>query len=125
MKNSNHVTVRAPAKAVAPVLAVLALSVVAFGGSGLAAGALLSATFVLHALVSGAERALRAVPPFAWRIAALLALLGAGASACAPDWAYAARIGEGALAAAVVAAVGLAFTALAARAPTLRDEDWQ
>ncbi|MGE3142345.1 MAG: hypothetical protein AB7L65_03410, partial [Hyphomonadaceae bacterium] len=66
----------------------------------------------------------RAVSPYAWRVAAALALAAGAAAASAPDWPYAFMLGEAALAAALTAMSGLALTLLAARAPSLRDEEW-
>ena len=77
-----------------------------------------------HTVTAGAAAAQRAIGPLAWRIGAGLALVAGCIAVSAPDWRYAPLLGEGALAAALVAAAALAFGGLAGRAPSLPDEDW-
>ena len=126
MKGADHLTVRMSAKAVAPIASLVAVSVaIGMGaGAGLASGLMLSAVLMLHAIVLGASAAQRAFTPFVWRATACLALFAGSVAVSAPDWRYAALLGEIALAASIVAATGLAFVTLAARAPSLRDEEW-
>lgn len=126
MRQGDPVAVRGASKALAPILALLAFGAAASGapGAGVAGGALLALGVALHALIFGADAAQRAVPPIAWRLIALAALLSATLAVCAPDWRYAPNLLEAAACAAIASAAGLALMALAARAPTLRDEDW-
>lgn len=126
MKIGDPVALRSAAKALTPVAVLLGLGAVASGaeGAGFAAGAFLALSVALHALYAGAAAAQRAMPAFAWRAIAALALIAGAAALCAPDWPYAPVLREGAAAGLIAAATGLGFSALAARAPTLRDEDW-
>jgi len=126
VRQGDPVAVRGASKALAPILALLAFGAAASGapGAGVAGGALLALGVALHTLIFGADAARRAVPPLAWRAMAFLAVLAATLSVCAPDWRYAPNLLEAAACAALASATGLALMALAARAPTLRDEDW-
>lgn len=126
MKRGDPVALGGAARGLPPLLSVLALSAVRADapGSGLAAGALIGLTFVAYALVFGAAAARRAMPDSVWRAFAVFAAIGAACAVAAPDWTYAALLGEAAAAMAAAAACGLGFLALAARASTLRDTDW-
>ncbi len=126
MRQGDPIALRGASKALAPILALLAFGVAASGapGAGVAGGAMLSLGLALHALIFGADAARRAVPPFAWRLIVLFAALAAALAVCAPGWRYAPNLLEAAACAAIAAGVALALMALAARAPTLRDEDW-
>lgn len=126
MRHGDPVALRGAGKALAPILALLAFGVAASGapGAGVAGGAMLALGLALHALIFGADAARRAIPPVVWRLIVLVAALGAALSVCAPDWRYAPNLLEAAACAALAAGAALALTALAARAPTLRDEDW-
>ena len=126
MKRGDPVALRGAARGLPPLLAVVALSFVRADapGSGLACGALIGVSFFIYALVFGAGAARRAMPDGVWRLFASAAAVAAAVAVCAPDWAYAALLGEAAAACASAAACGLSFLALAARAPTLRDADW-
>lgn len=107
-------------------MVLLALGALAGGqeGAGLVAGLLLVLGLIAHALVLGSAASRRAVAPYAWRVVGGLALCALIGAACAPDWPYARWLAEAGVAAAIAAAGALAFNALAARAPTMRDEDW-
>ncbi len=126
MKAGDPVAVRSAAKALSPLAALLGVGATMSGvaGAGLAGGALIGLSITLHALVFGEAAARRAFGAFAWRALIACALGAGGAAVCAPDGTYAPLLGEAAAAGSVAAAIALAFTALAARAPTLRDEDW-
>lgn len=126
MRSAGQIALANATRALTPAIAFLALLFAAeeIPGAGVAGGLLLGLGAIAYAIVFGAAAARRAFPPLAWRVIAGLALVGLIACACAPDWSYGRRFAEACLAAALAAALALAFTALAGRAPMLRDEEW-
>lgn len=126
MKHADPVALRGASKALIPVIALLAIAMIATGvsGAGLAGGALLSISVLLHALIYGSDASRRAMPAWGWRLCLFGALILCAISASSPDWPFAAPMAEAGVAVACVSAVALAFSALAGRAPALRDEEW-
>lgn len=128
MMRSGQIVLLSAVRLHAPLIALLALSMLALGtpgtGVGLLAGLMFALALVLHMLVFGAAALRRAAPPFAARVLLVLGASAAFVGAGLPGWAGAPMLMEGALFAATAAAAALIVAALAGRAPSLRDEEW-
>jgi hypothetical protein len=93
-------------------------------GVGFVAGLGLALALALHLLVFGASAARIAAPPAFVRVVLTFGVIAALGAAAAPQWAWSAQAMEAGLFVATASAASLCLSALAGRAPSLRDEDW-
>jgi multicomponent Na+:H+ antiporter subunit B len=127
LKPGAHIILLAAARFYAPIIVLVALTLLVVrepgAGVGFVAGLVFASALALHMLVFGAVAARTALPPFAARllVAAGLgaALLGAGA----PRLPFAAQLLEAGLFLTTAAGASLILAVFVGRAPTLRDEE--
>ncbi|MET0181265.1 MAG: MnhB domain-containing protein [Caulobacterales bacterium] len=126
MKHADPVALRSASKMLIPVVALLAVAAIASNapGGGLAGGALLSLSLILHMLIYGAEAAQRAAPAWLLRVCFVFGFIACAIGAASPDWRFAALITEVGVALICVSAIALILVALVWRAPALRDGEW-
>lgn len=127
MMSGAHIIASA-ARAYGPIIALVALSLLALwpasSGVGFVAGLMFALSLALHALVFGAEASRRAFPMVAWRLLAAGGLILACVGVGAPRLAVAPMLIEGGLFALTAAMGALTIAVLFGRAPTLRDGEW-
>ena len=126
MKASQQVLVAAASRLYAPVLVVVALSLLAGRGAGpmvaFAAGVLFALAPLLHMLAFGINSARSSFPPVAARV-----LLGLGLLAALAGYASGGAAGVLAMAGVFMAAAAAAVlitVVLVGRVPALPDSDW-
>jgi len=124
---SSHLSLLAAVRLYAPLIVLLALTMLVLrapgGGVGFVAGIVFAMALAAHALVFGAVEARKAFPPFAARAILAVGLLVVVAGEFGVGGAMAGRIGEAGLLLVTVAGLHLVFTVLFGRIPTLRDGD--
>jgi multisubunit Na+/H+ antiporter MnhB subunit len=127
MMSGAHIIASA-ARAYGPLIALVALSLLATwpaaSGVGFVAGLLFALALALHALVFGAAASSRAFPAFVWRGLAAGGLIAACVGVGAPTFVFAPALIEGGLFAVTAAMGALVISVLFGRAPTLRDGEW-
>jgi multisubunit Na+/H+ antiporter MnhB subunit len=127
MKPGAHVLLLAAARFYAPLIVLVALTILVLyspgTGVGFVAGLIFAMAIVVHALVFGAGAARIAFPPWLARVLIAAGLLLCVAGAAAPALLIAPQLTEGGLFAVTAAGVALIMTAIVGRAPTLRDEE--
>jgi multisubunit Na+/H+ antiporter MnhB subunit len=128
MKAGGQAMVAAAARLYAPILVVVALSLLirSEAGRGMAflAGLLFAFAPLLHALCFGAMAARRAFPPLAARVLLAGGLLASMGSLTMDDALTRSLLGEAGAFTATAAASVLIMMVLMGRAPTLPDTDW-
>ena len=123
-----HPVLAAARRFYAPLIVLLALSLLALwpagSGVGFVAGMAMGLVLLLHLLVSGASALRTAFPPWLARLCAGAGVVLAIVAAGAPRWRGSAQAIEAGCFLAAVGAAAIILLVLAGRAPTLRDEDW-
>ncbi|MBN8606818.1 MAG: hypothetical protein J0L81_07860 [Caulobacterales bacterium] len=127
MMSGAHIIASA-ARTYGPIVALVALSLLALwpaaSGVGFVAGLMFALSLALHALVFGAEASRRAFPALAWRLLAAGGLIVVCVGVGAPRLAFAQALIEGGLFALTAAMAALTLGVLFGRAPSLRDGEW-
>lgn len=125
---SAQIVLLSAARFYTPLMALFALSILVLAapgaGAGFAAGLACASAFALHLVVFGAAAARAAAPPALMRTLMTLGVAASVGAAAAPGWSLAPQAMEAGLFAVTASAGSLALSALAGRAPSLRDEDW-